>query len=124
MFLQTDEWQYRYVDLHMSETVSDASVTAPSKAFNFTFTVWNLGAIEVIKDLTAYNVTVIDTFPVGIAPTTKYWIQPEAPGDGESHHLCSQSMAVAHSVMHDAHVPLRHCLMLVSNNVLENPASA
>jgi uncharacterized repeat protein (TIGR01451 family) len=69
--------------------------------FNYTFTVSNVGALGVVTDLPAdlpaYNVTLRDTFPVGIAPTTKYWIgrqskqqvEPQSPGGGKLSCACS-----------------------------------
>jgi uncharacterized repeat protein (TIGR01451 family) len=108
---------------------------AVGDVFNYTFTVRNLGAIDVVEDITAYNVALKDTFPVGIAPTSKYWIvgqfkqqiQPKTHGDGE---LCSScntcilhlqnhdqlpqasaewpDMHIADNLFHQAHVHMSH----------------
>jgi hypothetical protein len=101
--LQAFQAQVLWIDLQLKQTMSAASVTAPSsQAFNYTFSVRNLGAIDNFKDVTAYHVTVKDTFPVGIAPTTEYWIQPVAPGDGEM-------LTVADGVMRHACLRLTYC---------------
>ncbi|KAF6262366.1 hypothetical protein COO60DRAFT_1636040 [Scenedesmus sp. NREL 46B-D3] len=62
-------------DVRLTKAVSRAQVKEQS-LFNYTFTVNNLGSLELGNAGTAFNVIVSDNFPVGVAPTSNYWIDP------------------------------------------------
>jgi hypothetical protein len=69
-------------DVRLTKAVSKALNKQGGK-FNYTFNVNNLGSLEPGNAGTAYNVIVSDNFPVGVAPTSNYWIEPTGATNGE-----------------------------------------
>jgi hypothetical protein len=88
-------------DVRLTKAVSKA-VNKEGGLFNYTFSVNNLGALNPGDAGTAYNVIVSDNFPVGIAPTSNYWIEPNGATNGEFLLLlllcccCAVNAAVCH----------------------------
>ncbi|WIA38754.1 hypothetical protein OEZ86_002047 [Tetradesmus obliquus] len=64
-------------DVRLTKTVSKALNKQGGK-FNYTFSVNNLGSLEPGNAGTAWNVIVSDSFPIGVAPTSSYWIEPSS----------------------------------------------
>lgn len=69
-------------DVRLTKTVSKALNKQGGK-FNYTFSVNNLGSLEPGNAGTAWNVIVSDSFPIGVAPTSSYWIEPSSASSGE-----------------------------------------
>jgi uncharacterized repeat protein (TIGR01451 family) len=77
--------------MSIKKAVSKAQVMEGSR-FNYTFDVKNLGSLDPASS-TAYNVIISDSLPVGVAPTSAYWITPESVSSGESELTWSNSAA-------------------------------
>jgi uncharacterized repeat protein (TIGR01451 family) len=88
VFVQAPAIPQGVPEMQIQKAVSKAQVTQGSR-FNYTFNVKNLGSLDPASS-TAYNVIVSDTFPVGVAPTNSYWIEPESLSSGKEGPLTVQ----------------------------------
>jgi archaellum component FlaG (FlaF/FlaG flagellin family) len=69
-------------DVRLQKAVSKA-INKEGGRFNYTFNVNNLGSLNTGEEGTAFNVIVSDNFPVGVEPTSLYWIEPNGATNGE-----------------------------------------